>query len=286
MSSEATSQAAERAATELHLSELIAIQPRNLKGGLEPGQRMPGGARPGKGRAQSLDFDGISPYAPGDDVRAIEWKSSLRTGTIQMRRFAAESHRARMIVLDLRPDLYFGASDRLMAKSAGLIAAWLGWESVALQEPVGLIIPGVTEVEPRRGRRHLLGLLDTIASAYQSPRAETSAADTLEAASLCLTRGDEICLISDMPVDPAALASHARRLSRLRRMRLYLVEDRAISAGPPPGRYPSRGPDGIRRTPLVGKDSGDKAAARRELVDAGWEVITAMDILPRGVGAS
>ncbi len=286
MSSETTTQAAERAATELHLSELIAIQPRNLKGGLEPGQRMPGGARPGKGRAQSLDFDGISPYAPGDDVRAIEWKSSLRTGTIQMRRFAAESHRARMIVLDLRADLYFGASDRLMAKSAGLIAAWLGWESLALQEPVGLIIPGGAEIAPRRGRRHLLGLLDTIASAYQSSGADIPAADTLEAASLSLTHGDEICLISDLPLDATALSVHARRLSRLRRMRLYLVEDRAISAGPPPGRYPSRGPDGVRRTPMVGKDGAVDGASRRELIDAGWEVISAMDILPRGVGAS
>lgn len=286
MSSESAAQAGERAATKLHLSELIAIQPRNLKGGLEPGQRMPGGARPGKGRAQSLDFDGISPYTPGDDVRAIEWKSSLRTGQIQMRRFAAESHRARMIMLDLRADLYFGVSDRLMAKSAGLIAAWLGWESLALQEPVGLIIPGGVEVQPRRGRRHLLGLLDAIASAYQAPRPDASAADTLEAASISLTRGDEICLISDMPVDPSALAAHARRLARLRRMRLYLVEDRAISAGPPPGRYPSRGPDGMRRTPLVGKASGDHGAARRVLTDAGWEVIPAMDILPRGVAAS
>lgn len=283
MSSETASQVAERAATELHLSELIAIQPRNLKGGLEPGQRMPGGARPGKGRAQSLDFDGISPYAPGDDVRSIEWKSSFRTGTIQMRRFAAESHRARMIVLDLRDDLYFGASDRLMAKSAGLIAAWLGWESLALQEPVGLIIPGGVEIAPRRGRRHLLGLLDAIASAYQAPPIEVSAAETLEAASLSLTRGDEICLISDLPIDPSGLAANARRLSRLRRMRFYLVEDRAISAGPPPGRYPSRGPDGIRRTPLVGKERSDDGAARRTLIEAGWEVITAMDILPRGV---
>lgn len=287
MSSETASRigAAERAATELHLSELIAIQPRNLKGGLPPGQRMPGGARPGKGRAQSLDFDGISPYAPGDDVRAIEWKSSLRTGTIQMRRFAAESHRARMIVLDLRADLYFGASDRLMAKSAGLIAAWLGWESLALQEPVGLIIPGGAEIAPRRGRRHLLGMLDAIASAYQAPPDEAPAADALEAASLSLTRGDEICLITDLPVDPSGLADRARRLSRLRRMRLYLVEDRAIAAGPPPGRYPSCGPDGIRRTPKVGAETSE-SPARRALTDAGWEVIPAMDILPRGVAAA
>lgn len=287
MLSETTAKAAERAATELRLGELIAIQPRNLRGGLTPGQRMPGGLRPGKGRAQSLDFDGISPYAPGDDVRSIEWKSSLRTGVTQMRRFAAESHRARMIVLDLRPDLYFGAADRLMAKSAGLIAAWLGWESLALQEPVGLIIPGGAVVTPRRGRRHLLGMLDLIAAAYQSPVADAVAAEALEAASLSLGRGDEICLITDLPVDPAGLAAPARRLSRLRQMRLFLVEDRALAGAPPPGRYPSRGPDGVRRTPVVGAGAtGDHSTVRRRaLMDAGWDIVQAMDILPRGIAA-
>lgn len=279
--------AAERAATDLRLSELIAIQPRNLRGGLAPGQRMPGGLRPGRGRAQSLDFDGISPYAPGDDVRAIEWRSSLRTGVTQMRRFAAESHRARMIVLDLRPDLYFGAADRLMAKSAALIAAWLGWESLALQEPVGLVFPGGASIAPRRGRRHLLGLLDRIAAAYETPQAGARLAEALDGASRALSRGDEICLITDLPVDPAPLTTIARRLSQLRRMRLYMVEDRAIAGGPPPGRYPSRGPDGERRTPVIGADAKTCVGedGRRALADAGWEVIPAMDILPRGVAA-
>ena len=279
---------AERAATELQLGELIAIQPRKIRGGLAPGQRIPSGVRPGKGRAQSLDFDGISPYAPGDDVRWIEWKSSLRTGVTQMRRFAAESHRAPMIVLDLRPDLYFGARDRLMAKSACLIAAWLGWESLALQEPVGLIIPGKDEIAPRRGRRHLLGLLDAITAAYQTPVSGGNASDVLDAASLALGRGDEICLISDLPVHPAALAEQARCLSRLRRMRIYLVEDRALTGPVVPGRYPSRGPDGVRRTPVVGSNSvsDDDADRRRELIEAGWDLVEAMDILPRGVAAA
>ena len=287
MSSESALRAAERAATELHLGELIAIQPRNIRGGVQPGQRMPGGVRPGRGRAQSLDFDGISPYAPGDDVRAIEWKSSLRTGVAQMRRFAAESHRARMIVLDLRPDLYFGAADRLMAKSAGLIAAWLGWESLALQEPVGLIIPGAANVSPRRGRRHLLGLLDRIAEAYRASSAQASAVGALDDASQALRRGDEICLITDMPVDPDPLAASARRLARLRRMRLYLVEDRSVRGGMAPGRYPSRGPDGLRRTPVVGRGAAVEPGAdsRRALADAGWEVVSATGILPRGIAA-
>ncbi len=276
---------AERTATEVHLGELIAIQPRKVRGGLAAGQRMPSGTRPGKGRAHSLDFDGISPYVPGDDVRWIEWNSSLRTGVTQMRRFAAESHRARMIVLDLRSDLYFGATDRLMAKSAGLVAAWLGWESLALQEPVGLIVPEQVEIAPRRGRRHLLALLDAITRAYRHPSENSGVDHALDAASLALGRGDEICLVSDLPVDPAPLADQARRLSRLRQLRLYLVEDRAFLSAPRAGRYPSRGPDGQRHAPVIGpKGASDGGTDRRRaLRDAGWDIVSAADILPRGV---
>ena len=283
MLSDAALTAAERAATELRLGELIAIQPRHLRGGLAPGQRMPGGARPGKGRAQSLDFDGISPYAPGDDVRAIEWKSTLRTGVPQMRRYAAESHRARMIVLDLRPDLYFGASERLMAKSAVLISAWLAWESRALQEPVGLTIPGAAQIAPRRGRRQVLTLLQALVAAYQAPSETASPLPFLEEASQSLGRGDEICFVSDAPVAPEGLVACARRLSARQRMRFYLVEDPAIAGGAPPGRYPSRGPDGRRQAPLIHKARVDEDPARRALRDAGWDVIPALDILPRGV---
>ena len=112
--------------------------------------------------------------------------------------------------------------------------------------------------------------------------------DVLDAASLALGRGDEICLISDLPVHPAALAEQARCLSRLRRMRIYLVEDRVLTGPVVPGRYPSRGPDGVRRTPVVGSNSvsDDDADRRRELIEAGWDLVEAMDILPRGVAAA
>ena len=205
-----------------------------------------------------------------------------------MRRFAAESHRARMIVLDLRPDLYFGAADRLMAKSAGLVAAWLGWESLALQEPVGLIIPGGAEVAPRRGRRHVLGMLDMIAAAYQAPVASTATAEALEAASLSLGRGDEICLITDLPVDPTILAGPARRLSRLRQMRFYLIEDRALTGAPPPGRYPSRGPDAYAEHQLwaLTYRTTTSLVATALSPTRGGRLFQAMDILPRGVAAS
>ena len=100
----------------LTLEELIAIQPRHVRGKLPAGRRGPEGDRPGLGRSTTLDFDGLSPYVPGDDVRAIDWRATMRSGQTIMRRFAAGSHRAHVLVVDLRPDLYFGTEERLMSE--------------------------------------------------------------------------------------------------------------------------------------------------------------------------
>jgi len=154
------------AADSLTLEELAAVRPAWLRGEPPPGRRGPDGERAGRGRARSLDFDGIGPYAPGDDVRRIDWRATARSGRVQVRQFAARSRRVRMVVLDLHAGLWFGARTRLMAKTAALTAARLAWESCALNERVGILLPGAEAMGVRRGRRHVLRLLDRLRREY------------------------------------------------------------------------------------------------------------------------
>ena len=59
-----------------------------------------------------------------------------------MRRFAAQSRAAWMVVIDGHRDLGFGSHPHIMAKTAALIAARLGWEALILGEAVGLTVLG------------------------------------------------------------------------------------------------------------------------------------------------
>lgn len=68
--------AAPPAPDRLALHELIATQPRFLRGPLAPGERFPSGMRPGRRRAQGVDLDSIDPYVPGDDVRWMDWRAT------------------------------------------------------------------------------------------------------------------------------------------------------------------------------------------------------------------
>ena len=265
---------------QLTLEDLIAVQPRHVRGRLQAGHRGPDGERPGRGRANSLDFDGLALYLPGDDVRTIDWRATNRTGQTVVRRFAAASHRAHMLVVDLRADLMFGTSGIVMAKTACLAAAWLAWKSLTLNEPVGLTV-GDETIAPRRGRRHVLRLLDRLADAY-SVTNKTEAHVDCEAAAALIGRKDELCIISDLPSDPEPFVVAGRALSRIRVLRYVLVEDPVLTEPLPPGRYPIRGSDGRRQVFRIGKARPPDLGIENRLRDAGWMIERARDFLPRG----
>lgn len=266
--------------TSLTLEELVAVQPRHLRGKLERGLRTPEGERPGRGRARSLDFEGLSPYQYGDDIRAIDWRASLRSGETTVKRFSAAAHRTRMLVLDLKPSLYFGTDERLMAKTACLTTAWLAWAANVVNEPVGLAI-GADVVAPRRGRKHVLRLLDAIAHAFHAAKTQHPQPMEYDALAGLTGREDEICVISELPDDCTDLAKLGRTLSSVRNLHLFLVEDPVTTRQPAPGRYPVRGDDGQRRVLLVREERDEAVDGIKTLKDAGWRIERARDLLPR-----
>ncbi len=268
----------------LTLEELVAVQPRHLRGKLARGMRGPEGERPGRGRAQSLDFEGLGHYEHGDDIRAIDWRASLRSGETTVRRFAASSHRARMVAVDLKPALYFATDERLMAKTACLTAAWLAWAANVANEPVGLAVAGEL-IAPKRGRRRLLRLLDNIADAFEAAKTRQPEALDFDAIAGMTGREDEICLISETPDDIGGLVRVGRTLSTVRTLRFFLVEDPVVTHTPSPGRYPVRGADGERQVLYVQGGAGFEDDRIKRLGDAGWRIERARDLLPRSHGS-
>ena len=51
-------------------------------------------------RGRSMEFDDLREYAPGDNVRDIDWKSSSRTGKTLVRRYVAEKRHNLLLVAD------------------------------------------------------------------------------------------------------------------------------------------------------------------------------------------
>ena len=279
--------------TRLTMRELMATQPRHVRGRLMPGERYPTGMRPGRRRAQGTDLDSIGPYVPGDDVRWMDWRATARTGRAKMKRFVAESHLARMLIVDLRPHLLFGSDARPMAKTAALLAAHLAWEAFALQEPVGLVIvPDQVMVRPRRGRGHVLYLLKHLADAYDRALTRTQHSgpeDLLTAIDLAsgqLGFGDEICLFSDFGDTASALSAKVREQNAIRHFRAIIVEDPLFQRRLSAGRYPYQtADDPQRRLATLSRSKAERhqdavsdlrSTLRRDLIKDGWRITEAV----------
>ncbi len=151
-------------------------------------------------KGRGMDFHEVRAYAPGDEVRTIDWNVTARTGQLHVKRFVEERELTVMVLCDLSASTDFGSGARTKAEVAAEIAALLAFSAVQNDDRVGLCL-FTDEVEkfvpPRKGRRHALRLVSEILRFQpRSRRTDLGAA-----------------------LDPAA-ADHAEALRGLRPLRL------------------------------------------------------------------
>src|SRR5690606_30309855 len=69
-------------------------------------------------------------YAPGDEVRHIDWRVTARSGRPHTKMFQAERERLTLVVADTAPALYFGTRVRFKSVQAARAAAMATWVGV------------------------------------------------------------------------------------------------------------------------------------------------------------
>jgi len=116
-------------------------------------------------KGRGIAFAEVRPYAPGDEVRAIDWNVSARTGALHVKRFEEERELTVLLLCDVSGSAAFGSRGRTKAEAAAEVAALVAFSAVANGDRVGLVL--FTDrverfVPPRRGRRHALRLVSEI----------------------------------------------------------------------------------------------------------------------------
>jgi uncharacterized protein (DUF58 family) len=161
-------------------------------------------------KGRGMVFSEVRPYAPGDEVRSIDWNVSARTGQLHVKRFVEERELTVMILCDLSASADFGSGERTKAEVAAEIAALLALSAVANGDRVGLVL--FTDrverfVPPRKGRRHALRLVSEILQFRPEGRG-TSITTALELLRRALRRRTVAFVLSDFiepPLDGGAL---------------------------------------------------------------------------------
>lgn len=126
-------------------------------------------------RGRGLNFEEIRAYVPGDDLRHLDWKASLRVGRALVRSYTEERDRPALLVIDQRISMFYGTRRAMKSVVAAEIAALCAWMAFQMGDRTGAVMfddQHIQSVRPRRSRSHVEMLLGTLARSNQALRAD------------------------------------------------------------------------------------------------------------------
>lgn len=111
-------------------------------------------------RGQGLDLEEVREYAPGDDIRAIDWRVTARTGKAHTKIFREDRERSVILCLDVNETMRFGTRGTFKSIQAARIAALLGWKAYMNHDKLGFcffgdVPSGIEFFKPQRSRKTL-----------------------------------------------------------------------------------------------------------------------------------
>ncbi|WP_143735577.1 DUF58 domain-containing protein [Microbulbifer mangrovi] len=175
----------------------------------QPARSVLAGRHSSRLRGRGLNFEELREYWPSDDVRAIDWKVTARTGEPHVRVYTEERDRPALIVVDQRMSMFFGTCHAMKSTTAAEAAALAAFAVPNQDDRVGGIVVrdnGLYTQRPKRNRRALTRFLSEIARANKKlhadapPAAPTSLDTVLQAVANIARRDHLVLLISDFDV--------------------------------------------------------------------------------------
>jgi len=155
---------------------------------------------------------GVRDYQPGDSLRQMDWKTSARVGALQVRRYEPAIALQTALVLNLDGTDY-PVSLRQQATELGIVvAASAAAHLIEKRQAVSLITNGsdplaeaastTPSLPLRKGRDHLMHLLDLLARIQVAPESEAIPfLDLLSRKSLGLPWGSTVIVVTSREVE-------------------------------------------------------------------------------------
>lgn len=150
------------------LSELVALEHRARGFSFLPRQpvhSLLAGRHTSRLRGRGLDFEEIRRYQPGDDIRQIDWKVTVRTRKTHSRVYTEERERTVLLLVDQRVTMFFGSVRNLKSVTAAEAAALAVWRVISQKDRVGALVfndSDITEIRPQRSRATAMRILGSV----------------------------------------------------------------------------------------------------------------------------
>lgn len=150
-------------------------------------------------KGQGIEFAEVREYTPGDDVRAIDWNVTARTGVPFIKKYNETRELTLVIACDVSASQRFGSVDKLKQEIAAELAALFAFSAMRNNDKVGLLLFSdkiELFVPPKKGKKHILRLIRELV-AFEPQGRGTDMALALKTLVQVLRRQGILVLISD-----------------------------------------------------------------------------------------
>ncbi len=106
---------------------------------------------------RGIEFAQVREYQPGDDIRAIDWNVTARSGVPHVKEFVEERDLTILVAIDVSGSMAFGSVDWRKCDVAAELASVFAFSAVQNADRIGLLLFSDevrAYIPPRRGHGH------------------------------------------------------------------------------------------------------------------------------------
>ncbi len=147
---------------ELGIDELLPYQGKSSLLNLAPKKAIEGhlsGNYLARTKGRGMEFDEVRHYQTGDDIRAIDWRVTARTGKTHTKLFKEEVERPVLIATDLGQSMFFGSKLLFKSVQAAHIASLVAWHAKKRGDRIGGLVFNELEHQELKPRSRQQGVL-------------------------------------------------------------------------------------------------------------------------------
>jgi len=116
-------------------------------------------------KGRGMEFNAVREYAPGDDVRLIDWNVTARMDQPFIKEYIEERELNVMLMVDVSSSGEFGSTGKFKNEISAEVASILAFAAIRNNDKIGLIVFS-NKIEhyipPKKGKGHVWNIIRTI----------------------------------------------------------------------------------------------------------------------------
>lgn len=221
----------------LNIKQLLYYQAKTSLLDLSPRKTIQSklaGSYLAKTKGRGMEFDEARHYQPGDDIRAIDWRVTARTGKTHTKIYREEKERPIFVLADLSSGMHFGTQLLFKSVQVAHLTSLIAWAARERGDRIGGLIFNQQqhfEYKPMTRQKAVLTLLHGLLELHQPKITQQQTDSRIEFSDACarlrrLARpGSLIYLLSDFQNLNGTAKQHLSRLSRHCELVAYPISD-------------------------------------------------------------